>query len=307
MFISTHTRRPAVTVAINFGDISVNSVDSYLYDAVNIANGRNYGTLRNKTTANDLKVEIERLVAKGHPGKTDLKNWKNRFPTDVLEAKELVVLYNIERVRNKKHEKFGTTAYIYVLPRKLVKKYEQLNNRKSKNYSFIATLDPKVNVPDYGDGNVKVYKFGNEIVRTHREATYRSNRTGETFETVNVFVSSDGRYFPVSSEIKEFKAVNLFSDGLYFDKVFSKAQKLFGKEVYKVKVESIVRPVTFNIDVNNFKHGLYRVKSEKEELILVVDEIKDSFDQIIKKFHLIAEKDPRIVKLAKKNPIKDSV
>lgn len=307
MFISTNTRRPAVTVAINFGDISTRDVDGYIHDAVNIANGRNYGVLRNLTTANDLKAEINRLVAKGRSTVKDAKDWEKRFPADIKSAKDLIVLYNIERIKNRAHAKWGTTLYIYVLPRKLVKKHEQVYNRDSKNHSFVATLDPKVEVPTYGNGDAKVYKFGNEIVRTYREATYRKNRTGEVFEAIDVVVTADGRYFPASSEIKEFKAVNLFADGLYFDKAFTKAQKLFGKEVYKVSVEGIPRAVTFNTDVTKFKHGLYRVKSQKEELILVVDEIKDAFEEISKKFHLIAEKDPRIVKLSKKNPIKDNV
>lgn len=71
MFISTNTRRPAVTVAVNFGDISTGDVQGYIYNAVNIVNGRY------SHTSAVLKTEIASIVAKGRSTGKDTKEWES--------------------------------------------------------------------------------------------------------------------------------------------------------------------------------------------------------------------------------------
>lgn len=300
MFITKDAHRPTLTVAVNVGDISISDASHKLDSLTRIAGlyPSNYNSRRTTSTVlkvADIQKELESVVSKSRKLLTE--NWKKRLPKLDLVVNDYVVLYNIERIRTKKHENFGSTIYIYVVERSLIKKANQ--NRGN----FVATVDPKAIVPDLreGAGN-KVFQFEKNgkvyYVKSKTEADRHGAQNGLVAKAVNVFVTEDGRFFPIESEIKSFEAVDLFTGQVHFDKNAVEAEKKFGKKgVFKVKIEGARNRVFFNVDVEKLKKGYYKANgADKTEQVLVVEAL-DSFSGVIRSYHLIERTDVRLKKV----------
>lgn len=300
MFITKDAHRPTLTVAVNFGDISLYDASRKL-DALTSLAGTypsNFNSRRTPATVlkvSDIQKELESVVAKSRKLLTE--NWKKRLPKLDLVASNYVVLYNIERIRAKKHENFGSTVYIYVVERSLLKSVKQLRE------TFIATVDPKAIVPDLREGvSASVFKFvkGEKTyyIKSKTEADRHSAQTNLVAETVKVFVTEDGRFFPIESEIKTFEKVDLFTGQVHFDKNAVEAEKKFGKKgIFKVKIEGARNRVFFNVDVEKLEKGYYKaIGVDKTEQVLVVEAF-DSFSGVIRSYHLIERTDVRLKKV----------
>jgi len=179
MFITKNAHRPTLTVAINFGKIATSTVRDKLYSVEAITKHIGYDV----RTVKELKNEIEKILSNKKMLIT--ADWKNRLPKDNELAKNYVVLFNIEKISNKKHKNVGTTAYIYVVDRRYITKMEQ----GDKN--FKATINPKAVIPDYREkSESKVFEFTENGVRSYvkskTEAALHSARTGLEYKSITV-------------------------------------------------------------------------------------------------------------------------
>jgi hypothetical protein len=302
MFITKDAHRPTLTVAINLGDISIASANRKMYALNALAGVRvvpDYGFKRVSASAvkyvSHIKEEIKKLASDSNSILTP--NWESRLPKLDIVSSNYVVLYNLERNRVRTHEKFGTTVYLYVIERSILK------NAKQNTATFIATVDPKATVPDLreGTGN-KVFQFEKNgkvyYVKSKTEADRHGAQNGLVAKAVNVFVTEDGRFFPIESEIKDFETVDLFTGQVHFDKNAVQAENKFGKKnVFKVKIEGARNRVFFNVDVEKLEKGYYKAKgADKTEQVLVVEAL-DSFSGVIRSYHLIERTDARLKKV----------
>lgn len=290
MFITKNAHRPTLTVAINFGKIAPSTVRYKLYSVEAITNHISY----NVRTVKELKNEIEKLLSNKKMLIT--ADWKNRFPKDEELAKNYVVLFNIERIRNKKHKNVGTTAYIYVVDRRYISKMKQ----GDKN--FEVTISPKAVIPDFRENKgPKIFEFiengVKSYVKSKTEAVLHSARTGLEYKSVAVVNTEDGKVFPVDAEITNFIAVNLYSETLNFEKTKLEADKKFGeKNVFKTKVEGIRNQLFFNTDIALLKKGIYKIANPDEDKVLFVEEIS-SFSGNVRNYHIVDKNDKRISKI----------
>ena len=290
MFITKNAHRPTLTVAINFGKIATSTVRDKLYSVEAITKHIGYDV----RTVKELKNEIEKILSNKKMLIT--ADWKNRLPKDNELAKNYVVLFNIEKISNKKHKNVGTTAYIYVVDRRYITKMEQ----GDKN--FKATINPKAVIPDYREkSESKVFEFTENGVRSYvkskTEAALHSARTGLEYKSITVVITEDGKVFPADTEITNFIAVNIYSETLHFEKTKLEADKKFGeKNVFKTKVEGIRNQLFFNTDVGLLKKGIYKISSPDEDKVLFVEEIS-SFSGNVRNYHIVDKNDKRISKI----------
>lgn len=295
MFHTTDARRPTLTLSINFGNVQIGKVHTALYDLEQLFGVSPSNLFRHRLPVNrkieNLKTVIEQI--KGIKS----KGWEKRLPDLNELALGYVVLYNIERVTRKNHPAYGTTAYIYVVKRDL------LNSVTQHSTNFVATVDPKKTVPDQRDEAAKrnkVYKFTVDgsvyYVKSKTEADRHSGKIGVQPELVYAYVSPEGRVFPLDSEIKDIRAIDLFSDEVHYHKNQEDAVRKYGAKIFKIKIEGVRSHIFFNQDVNKLKKGFYSAHSDKENKILVVDVAK-SFDGDIRKYFLIERDDERLKKV----------
>lgn len=304
MFHTENTRRPAVTVKLHLGKTTAYAANSILKDIhwKALGNGRT-GSVSSQKTIKWLIDEVN-VIAARHGQTKVIKGWESRIPKNVELAKDVVFLYSLERIRSKHHPESGTTAYIYILPANLIKNFEFKRDAQSKNYYFEATVNSKVDVPVYGDAPRKVYQFEDQMVRTFQEAETVRRRTGKEYTEIPVYVTEDGRYFPLSSEITRFEKVNLFAEGIYFETVQKRGKEKFGNLANVVEVANVKTKVIFNRELAKLEPGVYLAKNEKGDKVLVVDDIRDVFGSITRKYHLMKESEPQIQKLLKIQKLK---
>lgn len=296
MFHTTDARRPTLTLSINFGNVQTSKVQTELYDLKTLFGVYPERLFKHRLPANKKVDQIETVIKNIKTG-VKSQGWEKRLPDRNEPATDYIVLYNIERVTRKKHPSYGTTAYIYVVKRDLLKSVVQKSN------NFVATVDPKKTVPDQRDEASKaskIYKFTVDgsvyYVRSKTEAERHSGKIGVKPELIYAYVSPEGRVFPLDSEIKDIRAIDLFSDEVHYHKNQEDAIKKYGDKIFKIKIEGVRSHIFFNQDVNKLKKGFYSAHSDKDNKILVVDVAK-SFDGDIRKYFLIDRDDARLKKV----------
>lgn len=188
-----------------------------------------------------------------------------------------IFVYNIVKNTRRTHgqnstlkinEKYGLVVYVYLLNKKSVKVFKQLND----NFVVEMKTDALIESSTVQKPSNLIFEVKKDdesfFVKTKAEVSYLEQK-GYSYKAIN-FIELNGRFFEIVGEIdsKKIKNVDIHSDKIKGYKT-QKSAKLDGRAFFEATMEGISSKNYFTVDFNNAEPGFYKVYGEIEGYVLV--------------------------------------